>query len=55
MTKYYRDASSGVSASITERRDGTAVLRTSIKIDGRKTRNYKNFKSAYTAWYRMTN
>lgn len=54
MTKYYRDYSSGVTASITEHRDGSATLKTSVKIDGKKCRKYKNVKSAQSAWYRMT-
>ena len=51
MTKYYKNY--GVTASITEHKDGTATLRTSI-VGGKKTsKKYKNAKSAYNAWRRM--
>lgn len=50
MTTYYKDY--GVTASITDHRDGTATLKTSC---GRKrvSKKYKNRKSAYSAWKRM--
>ena len=53
MTKYYKDFC-GATASIKEHRDGTATL--TVCICGKKTRKtYKNFKSAYGAWYRYCN
>lgn len=50
MTTYYKDY--GVTASITEHRDGTATLKTSCG-GTKKTKKYKNKKSAYAAWRRM--
>lgn len=49
--KYYRDFC-GVTAKITEHRDGTASLKVSTS---KKAKKYKNFKSAYNAWYRLCN
>ena len=54
MTRYYRDANTGATASITTHRDGTATLRTFIA-GKRKQKKYSNAKSAYNAWYRMCN
>ena len=52
MTKYYKDY--GVSASITEHKDGSATLK--VNACGKKTsRKYKNFNSARQAWYRWCN
>ena len=50
MTTYYKDY--GVTASITEHRDGTATLKTSCGGKS-KTKKYKNKNSAYAAWRRM--
>lgn len=50
MKTVHRDFT-GVTASITDRRDGTAIL--TINAGGkRKTKQYKNRKSALSAWYR---
>ena len=49
--KYYRDFC-GVTASIKENQDGTAILKVSTS---KKAKKYKNFKSAYQAWYRLCN
>ena len=50
MTTYYKDY--GVTASITEHRDGTATLKTSC--GSKKTsKKYASKKSAYAAWKRM--
>lgn len=50
MTTYYKDY--GVTASITEHKDGTATLKTSC--GGKKTvKKYASKKSAYSAWRRM--
>lgn len=50
MTTYYKDY--GVTASITEHKDGTATLKTSC--GGKRTsKKYANKKSAYSAWRRM--
>lgn len=54
MTKYYKDYSSGATASITEHKDGTATLKTCVG-GKRKIKKYANVKSAYNAWYRMCN
>lgn len=54
MTKYYKDFNSGATASITEHKDGTATLTTSIG-GKRKSKKYASAKSAYNAWYRMCN
>ena len=54
MKTYYKDFSSGATASITEHKDGTATL--AVMVGGkRKTKKYASKKSAYNAWYRMCN
>ena len=50
MTTYYRDY--GVTASITDHRDGTATLKIAVIGGKRTTKKYKNRKSAYSAWRR---
>ena len=49
--KYYKDFT-GVTASIKEHLDGTATLKISTE---KKSKTYKNFKSAYSAWSKYCN
>lgn len=49
--KYYKDFC-GVTAKITEHNDGTATLKVSTS---KKSKKYKNLKSAQNAWYRLCN
>lgn len=51
MTRYYKDFSSGATASITEKKDGTATL--TVCIAGKKKRTtHKTANAAYQAWNR---
>ena len=50
-TKYFKDFC-GVTAKITVHNDGTATLKTSTS---KKSKKYKNYNSAYNAWYRLCN
>ena len=52
MKKYYKYFSSGITASVEEHRNGTATLRIYFW-DKTKVKKYKNFKSAYNAWWRL--
>ena len=51
MTTHYKDY--GVTASITEHKDGTATLKTSVNGGKRTSKKYANKKAAYAAWRRM--
>jgi hypothetical protein len=51
-TKYFKDISSGVTAKIITHNDGTATLKVSYN---KKAKKYKNYNSAYNAWYRLCN
>lgn len=53
MTRYYKTIY-GATASITEHKDGTATLKTCVA-GKRTTKKYKSYKSAYAAWYRLSN
>ncbi len=53
MTKYYKDFC-GATASITTRKDGTAVLK--VCAGGKKRKSeHKSEKAAYAAWRRWCN
>lgn len=50
--RYYKDISSGATASIEVHKDGTATLK--VYCAGITTKSeHKNAKSAYQAWYRQ--
>lgn len=49
--RYYKDFC-GVTAKITEHNDGSATLKVSTS---KKSKRYKNLKSAQNAWYRLCN
>ena len=51
MTTYYKNY--GVTASITEHKDGTATLTTSVNGGKRKIKKYASKKSALAAWRRL--
>ena len=53
MKYYYKDFSSGATASIEVHKNGTATLRIFCGYK-RTSKKYSSKKSAYNAWYRFT-
>lgn len=51
-TKYFTDINTGVTAKIITHNDGSATLKVSYN---KKAKRYKNYNSAYNAWYRLCN
>lgn len=54
-TIFLRDFSSGASAKIKENKNGSAILTVSIAGSRYLKKEYKNVKSAKSAWYRLCN